>query len=407
MNTNDTTDVNLYDEVSRSNPTTIDMLKSRQLNSKHKIEVFISNPSVPNDLLHNTFINSDQKMWFVKCNHCGKWQLLNYDGMLGFKGNVCKEREQFVCQHCDEILDPQTIIDGKWVARYKERDISGFWIHQLMRPTHSLEEQKALVKELIYEEKKSKATFYNMFLGLPYAGTDVNVDSGLIKSNLTAPIKPKNFVVMGADIGSATGHHYVIGSGDTIFAMGRAKDWTAIRRLIKEHNVQMCVVDNMPENGAAKELQAEYPGIVWRGNYVANKTDNQIDFNEETGLVNISRNIVFDNIVNELNDDEIKFAFDQNDAMLDDFCQQWATMSKIAEIDRNGNPTFKWTAPDGAWDHFAHATMYWYIARHRMETMMPRYGITQPGDGPRDTVFGRDAEDFFAGENDQKSWLDL
>lgn len=402
------TDLNIYDEVSRSNPETIDMLKSRQLDSKFGWEWFISNPSVPNDLLHNTFIQSSQKHWAIKCQACSKHQILNYDGLYGYKGNINKETAQIHCQYCDFVIDPSQVINGQWVERFPGREIAGYWIHQLMRPTPTLEAQSKLVKDMIYEEKKNKSKFMNFYLGLPYSGSDVNIDRTLFMKNRVEPTRFKNYVCMGVDIGSATGHHYTIGSGDTIFKIGRAKDWAEIRQLMKEYEVQMCVVDNMPENGPAKEFQAEYPNMVWRGNYVANKSEQVIKYEEESGLVHIARNLVFDDMISSFSKGEYKFAFSEFDGMFDEYIDHWGTMSKIAEFDRWGNPTFKWEAPNGAWDHFAHSTLYYHIARHRLEELMPRFGITKSDDGEvyRDLLSSRDSEGFF-GTKEGKNWLDL
>lgn len=402
-----TTDLNVYDEVSRSNPITIDMLKSRQLNSKHKMEWFISNPSAPHDLLHRTFLNSDQKYWFIKCDHCNHWQLLNYDGFLGFEGNVNKELKQFCCQKCKDVLSPESIINGKWVARYDNRDISGYHIHQLMRPTHSYEEQQNLVKELIYEEEKNKQSFYNMFLGLPYSGSDITVDPTLFKKNVVLENPSNELVCMGVDIGASTGHHYVIGSGKTVFALGRAKDWKEIRLLMKKYKVQMCTVDQNPENGPAREFQAEYPNMVWRANYVSNKMEEIIRYAEEDGLVHVARNIVFDNIINDLAKSEWKFAFSENDSMFNDFIKQFCTLSKIAKFDAYGNPTFSWSAPDGAWDHFAHAFLYYTVAYDRLDKMLPKFGIKASDDEFVPEFSNPRNSHIFGNERKETNWLDL
>lgn len=403
-----TTDLNIYDEVSRSNPETISILKGRQLNSKYKHEIFISNPNVPNDLLHNTFLDSDQKHWAIKCQCCSKRQILNYDGLYGYKGNVNKETAQFHCQYCDGVLDPKTIIEGEWVARYQNRkDISGYWISQLMRPTHSLIEQQALVKEMLYEEKKSKATFMNMYLGMPYSGSEVQVDKALLMKNLTTPTKFKHYVTMGLDVGSATGHHFVIGSNGVVFKLGRAKDWKEVRKLINDYGVQILVCDNMPENGSAKELQAEYPNIVWRANYVGNKSEEQIRYDEETGLVNIARNLIFDNIVNDLNEGKYKFAFHRDDAEFNELCKHFGTLSKIAKFDSVGNPTFSWVAPEGAWDHYSHSFLYWTIAEHRLSELTPRFGIGKRDDGEFKTPIFEPRNMSHFDQNKPISWLDL
>lgn len=400
-----TTDLNIYDEVSRSNGETINMLKGRQLNSKYKWEWLISNPNVPNDLLHNFFLSSDQKHWTIKCSHCSKRQILNYDGMYGYNGNVCKEREQFVCQYCDEILNPKDIIMGEWVQRYKNRDISGYWISQLMRPTHSLEEQQALVKEMIYEEKKSAATFYNMFLGLPYSGSTVSVDEYLIKKNVCPRPKEKGIYFMGVDIGSATGHHVIVGDENgVVIEIGKAKDWQEIREYMDKYSVQMCIVDNNPERGPGVDFQQEYLGNVYRNNYVGNKAEELLKTDDATGLIHINRNIVMDNLINALDRGDYKFAYNENDKKLQLFCEQFSTLSKIPALDNQGNATFKWDSPNG-WDHYAHAFLYYTSALELFRLRMPQYGIFKAGFDNNKKNY--DAFDHFEEEENGSNWLEL
>lgn len=369
-------DLNILDEVSRSNPEMIDRLKSRLLNSPFKWEWFVSNPNVSEDLLDRKWKASDQKHWAIQCNHCGKRQILNYDGLHGYKGNVCKERKIFVCQYCDLELSVESRIDGEWVKRFKDRDfISGYWIHQLQR-------YDCDIQELLYEEKKNMHTFKNMYLGEPYNGSDVTVDASTIKANLVSKIKPNSGIVAGIDVGNATGHHMTFMHDNKVFALHKAADFEEIEELLIKYNVEQAVIDYMPEYEGAKKLQSHFPNMVLRCRYLPNKSskDAIINVDEQTGIVHVLKHIMFDNIIVGLARGDYKFAFNGNDKSLDEFCAHFSTLSKIPEIDGAGNPTYKWVAPDGSHDHYAHSFLYACVAQERLNSLKPVHGIYVPNE---------------------------
>jgi hypothetical protein len=405
-------DMNIYDEVSRSNPQMIDLFKSRLLNSEYGWEIWCSNPNVPEDLLDKKWKESDQKHWAIRCSHCGKRQILNYDGLEGgHKANVDKIRQCFVCQYCDRELAMQDRIDGEWVPKYKHRQndpyfISGYWIHQLMRHNCS-------VPELIAEEKKNLHTFNNMFLGRPYSGSSVSLNGELIKQHLDAPRHYDDDIVAGIDVGASQegsgGHHYIIASRNTIFAMGKARSFIELEEIMGRYGVQSAVIDYMPEYEGAKNFQSAFPNQVLRCRFLGNKTtkDQVINYEFEKGMVHVQKHIQFDNIVNDIAAGRYKFAFNSNDRLLEDFCRQCSTMSKIPELDSSGNPTYKWTAPENSADHFAMSLLYLSVAQDRLEMMKPINGYYNAEAGYNKEFVQPQDGDFFNGEKSQKSWLDL
>jgi hypothetical protein len=403
-----------YDEVSRSNPEMISRFNSRLLNSEYKHEMWISNPAVPDDLLHKKFKASDQKHWAIRCDHCGKRQILNYDGLPGgHKGNVCRERKIFVCQHCDMPLSVQSRIDGEWVAKYASRTskdpdyISGYWINQLMR--HNCD-----VYELVAKEKENMAMFMNFYLGLPYAGSDVTVDAETIRKFVVEPVRPTNNIVAGLDVGASQegsgGHHWIVASNGTIFAMGKAKDFNELGQVMNRFGVEQAVVDYMPEYEGAKNLQAMFPQQIMRCRFLPNRTTKPeiVNYEEDKGMVHVVKHLMFDNLVNDIANGRYKFALNENDPMLRDFCDQMSNMAKIAELDTAGNPIFKWEAPEGSHDHFAMAFLYMQVAQERLELLKPVNHLYNAEDSYESRYGLPQDDDVFNPKNDQpKSWLDL
>lgn len=321
--------------------------------------------------------------------------------MYGYKGNVCKERGIFVCQRCDQELRVEDRLDGEWVARFpsrleKEGGVSGYWLHQLLRHNCS-------VAELIHEEEKDKGAFMNMYLGLPYNGSDQTVTKDIILRNTVEPIILDRNVTMGVDIGYATGHHYVIGSDETVFKIGTAKDFDEIERLMEQYNVQQVVSDNGPENESVNKLCEKYPTKVMKNYYNQHMDKEEVNYNEEKQMIYSARHRIFDRLVRDLNSDKYKFALDNRDPSLHKFAEHFSTLSCVVELDKAGNPQLRWKAPEHAADHYAHSFLYWRLAVERLKFLTPNYKSYNP-DEIRGKVAAQNMEDFLKNFKDKEDY---
>jgi hypothetical protein len=367
------TDLNIFDEVERSNPDTVSKLSGRQLASKYKWEWYMSNPSVPDAPLDRIWKSKycDQKHWTIKPKCCNGEQILNYDGIYGFKGNVCKIRKKFVCQHCDSELTMEDRTQGRWVARYPERQkdpsyVSGYWLHYLMV-------EGCTVNELIRKEEEDKMNFYNFYLGLPYSGSDVKASKEVILANTIKPVTLDRNVCMGIDTGYGTGHHYTIGSDNVVFRIGTAKDFDEIDNLIAEYKVRQIVVDNGPETENANKLCERYPGMVLKSYYNSNMEKEEVKYDEERYMVYSSRHRLFDRYIREINQGAFKFAFDEKDPLINKYGDHFATLSCVVEPDKTGNMQLRWIAPSHSADHYSHSFLYWRLSVERLKYISPQY----------------------------------
>lgn len=383
------------------------MLKGRTLNSDYRWEWHVSNPTTSDDLLDRLWKSEycDQKLWHIKCSRCNHWQVLNYDGLYGFKGNVCKERQIFVCQRCDEPLRTEDRIDGAWVPTYESRQkkdgfISGYWMHQLLR-------HNCNVPELIYEEQKDMQTFMNMYMGMPYNGTDLTASSDVIKKNTIPPITLEDNVVMGLDTGYGTGHHYVIGSDNVVFKMGIAQDFDEVEALMAQYKVKVTIVDNGPETENANKLAEKYPGKVLKNYYNQHMHKEEVKYIEEESMVHSARHRLFDRYIRSINKDVYKFAYDPRDPIFNRFCDHFSSLSCVVELDKSGNPQIKWKAPtESTPDHFAHAFLYWRLAVERLKYLTPQYKAYNSDDLIEKRV-RQDMEAFFRTTTKDEDWYNL
>ncbi|KKK95756.1 hypothetical protein LCGC14_2669600, partial [marine sediment metagenome] len=151
-------DLNVYDEVDTSKQDIIEQYATRLQHSDLKLEWYFSHPSVPGNGVSRHWHKSDQRHWFIQCEHCRKWQYMNWPESFDL------EKREYICKSCKGVISDDVRRSGKWVKKYKDREMVGFWIPLFICPWISASE---IIK---YYEDKPADYFWNKVLGLPYVG---------------------------------------------------------------------------------------------------------------------------------------------------------------------------------------------------------------------------------------------
>ncbi|UPI12056.1 hypothetical protein [Bacillus phage SBSphiJ2] len=150
-----------------------------------------STPTVPDFGIHKAFVQSDQRVYMHRCDHCGYRQKLDYEkniecvdesGVDVLAKTVKDGTFRFICQKCGKTLDRW--YNGEWVAEYHERTADGggtrgYLITQMNAVFISADQLKR--KEL---EAKSKQHFYNYVLGFPFQDVALAVQDDDVYSNI-------------------------------------------------------------------------------------------------------------------------------------------------------------------------------------------------------------------------------
>lgn len=362
-----TADLRVHDEMDRSDQNTIEQYSSRTENSKYAGMWGFSNPTYPGVGTDGLYEESDQKMWFVKCRGCGHWQYLDWvkvDEVEG-KQDFClidPRGEIFVCSNCGKEITDTDRLRGEWVAKYPEREISGYWMSQLNYIQHRLSGVRGLLRK---ERTSSKQYFYNFVLGKPYRGTDEVVDRNVIVRNILPTLNSKKDVVMGVDQGIKK--HYVIGNAEGIFEIGVTKNWDVIEQKIRDYNIRVTVIDALPYPNFPKKLIKKYPGRVFMCYYMKDKDDGElVKFlkGKDRGVVKVQRTKYLDALVDKFTQEEKPINIIQKD--LEEFIKHWETLSRQEIEDNMGIIRGEWVSSNGN-DHFAHATLYQDVAMSKLE----------------------------------------
>lgn len=356
------------DEIDRSDLSVLEKMETRVggADSFGGIVKF-SNPSTPGIGIDREYEDSDRRVWHVTCPHCRKPQELTYED------NVDEARGIYACSTCQKEIPDWARASGEWIATNPEHPESGYHISQLMAPWVSAER--------VIRDRKTKEPdyFYNFTLGLAYADSDSVVDKSLILDNWTPDFKVKGDVYMGLDVGKVK--HYVIGTKDGVFRIGRFSDWSDFDELLKTYRVQVCVMDALPETTMSDAYRNSYPGVVWTCYYNKDRAKGEIarwGDKDDYGIVWADRSRLIGRTVMDFQRGEVLVGMRANEELrvfLDHICSirklrepQQRLLTKV-ESTLNVKPVdqYVWTTVS-ANDHFAHALGYWNLARTSAST---------------------------------------
>ena len=373
-----TSDLNIHDESDRSEKFIIEQYESRLATSPYKGRWIFSNPSAPNmpaDLLYQA---SDQKHWFIKHERCGHWQYLDWVKMSGTPLNrssihsyIDDTNGFFICPRCGKPITDENRKRGKWVKKYQNKAVSGYWVSHMMYSWLSVNQLLAT------ESEKSKDYFMNFVLGLPYVGSDVVVDATTIVNNIVLDSGRKwerGKVAMGVDNGDMK--HYVIGDTQGIFEVGKTKSWDDIELLIQKYQ-PVTVIDLNPYPAKPRELAQKYRRV-----YCSFYTDNTKDYvlvkwgdRDKKFMVYPDRNRVLDDMIGYIAEGGMKFF--RAKVYWEEYISHWESMYRAdmigtRKVDEVGSSQASTSVVRGVWqsstgeDHFCHATVYYYVALSKL-----------------------------------------
>lgn len=352
-------DVLINDEYDRSNIANMDVFESRLDFSEYKRKWIFSNPHVPGYGVDGLFQASKQMHWFIKCTHCNEWQFMKFPESIDFKKNI------FCCIKCKKEVTDEDRINGLWVAKYRNRDTTGYMLSQLFCVWHTAESIKNKY------QNQTRPVFYNFTLGLPYAGGDVVVKREHVARCLTSNLPPKDTMkVMGVDQGGK--FHLAVGSIKGLENMFTVDNWDDVAKSIKKYDPMVCIIDGLPETSQVKKLQEEFGStIVFPAFYVDKPADPQTyRFNRKatdkrTTAVYIDRFRSISDLMEKITKAQMLIYTHSNESYLDAFISHFESMYRTEVQNKQGQTYYAWRSSSQN-DHFVHAFNYMNVALQRV-----------------------------------------
>jgi hypothetical protein len=385
-----TADILIKDEFDRSNQPVLNAYKSRIKASAYGAEWEFSNPTFPSFGVDFTWQLSDQKHYFYWCPTCDHAAYITYEPESFDGGNthhVCKERREYVCGGCGEVLDRRNA-DKEWVPKWNDdKDgISGYWISQMMAPWIS-------ARELIRDEKLMLPdVFANFDLGRPYASNSNSLDPSNIIKNVqydengyVPKVTPGQMRTLGIDVGGTNDKphfHCVRGTEEGISEVIKLQGEDQLHNYMRMNNISVVVLDNAPYPEIGIRLMNAFPGKVYRCVFDYNDERKAIyETDYKTRIVNVHRTRIFDNVVDCYITGVRKVFIDGMTPILssldtESLCKHWKAQRKIGgngetaadreknkdlKLDKQGNVRPMWVN-DGP-DHFSLGDIYNRVAQ--------------------------------------------
>jgi len=368
-----TSDRNVYDEYDRSDFETIQTYHSRLEGETSKGEEwFISTPTLPDFGIDVKFEESDQKHWRFKCSRC------NYEQHLEWIKNTDKSRRYYFCQKCGRELRRSDIINGYWKARFPKREISGYWINQMMLPwVKPMDLWEYYTKAEQGVDGYSLEYFYNFKLGMPYADATKRIHESLFYKNITEEDVIQIDGYMGVDVQEHE-LYVVIGTNRVVYGIITLKDdeesskWTKLENIIKVFQPKTTVIDAGYKPQDVLHFAEKYPYKIYMNWYREGDKDAQMirrkknasfakgsEFQEEI-KVETSRNQVIDVLIQKLESGNIKFKFHPQNDRFQELIKHASTMYARQVETKGGKFKREW-ANTGQNDYL-HALVYWLVA---------------------------------------------
>jgi len=279
---------------------------------------------------------------------------------MKYPDNIDFQNETYVCARCHNPLSDETRRNGRWVIKYRDRKVSGYWLSQLIVPWIP-------AAEIIKKSQKDASIFHNFCLGLPYVSKDQSISREVIVRCINPTTNPRTSVVMGIDNGIVK--TVVIGNVHGIFKVYETESWEEIEGdLVKYRATAVC--DLNPYPNPPRKLAQRYPGRFFTNSFVQDQKDLKVikwGKSDRQGTVVSDRTKIIDLVVAELGQQEIVFNLTLSD--LEQFIYDWGQLFRTVETNNQGIQKAVWRTIEGRRDHFAFATVYWRIALEKMFAM--------------------------------------
>jgi hypothetical protein len=357
-------DLIVFDELDEAPQNAVDMATERMAHSEFKEILKLSNPTLPDYGIDKAFQQTDQRYWLLKCEKCGEYTCLEDtfpDCLLTVRG----ARVIRACIKCQGELNPSS---GHWVAKKPSiSDKRGYHYSQLF--SHFVDPADILHQ---FRTTNNLTDFYNLKIGVAYVEAENRLsvqevlalcgNEGVI-SNDPGPC------FMGVDQGKDL--HVVIGKKHQIKAgqivhIAVYKDWEELGCLMRNFNVQRCVVDALPETRNARAFAERHRGKVYlsyynehqKGHYAWNERELIVSCNRTESL-DASHKEVMDRAIVLPKQCEIVLAFADH---------LHNVAKKLQEDEETGSKRYIYVKL-GA-DHFRHAFNYEAMARQSSPALM-------------------------------------
>lgn len=363
-------DAVINDEIDLSDPNHLSVMPHRMDDSPWKLIFNYSTPTVKGYGIDALYAKSCQFEWMIKCPHCGKHQVLDWNSNIRVEGmKLGPDEVNYVCRSCDKILHTSDFLSGEWVAHQPDliNFHKGYHLSQMMffdpfeLYLHSV------------DPNSSKQEFFRKRLGVPYSSAAQELGYDWLMNNLIVgennKLKKGRYYI-GADQGNTISIVIIRvfnGKYEIVFADEFEENgFDLFQKYSKDYGVSGGVLDADPNRNTAATISRKTNGQIKIADYHTRTRDMfkvSSSKDDKAKHVTIRRSQTFDYVADMLNEKEIFIA--EKDA------PRWARLlfthvgNLRRDVEENKTPlgidqkvTWRSVGPD----HLAHALLYAVVA---------------------------------------------
>jgi phage terminase large subunit GpA len=379
-------DMLVFDELDEVTEESEKLADKRLQHSTLKWRIKLSTPTFEGYGIDRDWQKSDQRYWNLICKTCGTWNILEKqfpDCWL----RVDENRVIIICRKCKGQLDPSY---GKWKAEAPSvTRIRGYHLCALYSKLADLSEF-----EYDYQEGRQLPEFFRSVLGIPYIDTNMRLTRSQVEACCgDYESYPEPHTYMGVDQ-KGRELHVVIRKPDKlsgrqkVLYIGTVTHFNDLSPLMGRFDVDLAVIDGLPNQHSAREWAQKHPGRVYlcyysvnqKGDYIWKDPDRNAPQEDREWSVTVNRTEALDAMYEEITRRELLLP--KLGPAVKDFAEHVTNLARVHETDDDGN-ILRATYKRLGTDHYAHAASYAVVAQTRFggptlaKTVLPRSAITR------------------------------
>jgi len=385
-------DMLFVEEVDECDKQNVEYALDRLRASKFQFRRYLGNPKLRGRGINGFFQMSDQREWFVPCLECGNFHELDWfetvvKAVYDESGEVvdyllrdeiwepgCRRDIKIICPDCGGELE-RASIRGEWRPKNPKSQIEGYHISMLCNPINSVSGMWDRFQKGLTDPGKMQQ-FFNSDLGLPYSAMGSRVTTevldGCVEDGFSLQIQPDCAHVrgnssdgpctMGVDVGGVLDvqiSQLVERNNRKKLFFGKVRTIDELVNLCELYNVEVAVMDSMPEATLAQDFQELAPCDVWLCRYRNEGTDRRRTYDTRDRIINIDRTEALDRSFAKLRAHRTILPENYELVLGGAFLREMCNPVREVVEDTKGNAKYEWKK---CVDHQRHADTYDLLA---------------------------------------------
>lgn len=355
-------DLLYHDEIDRSRPDILSLYIARVAASRYGLRIVTSTPTLPRYGIAACWEDSSRTQWLVRCPVCGHEAPLTWPESIA----IDAADPHYICAHGHE-LTRETIRAGRWVDGRTETQPEWRAYHFNRMLMDQWPAARIVEVEQSADYQDYPELFFNDVLGLPKASGDLALNQETMAQALVGfpPAARADRSFAGCDQSPKPDNHRVMigvvdAEGCTAYVHLEVCGWDRLAELMTLFNVEVLVVDALPETSKARELRDAFPGRVYLAYYpnqavLKRANEDNIVLNRRDGQVDLDRTATLDQSARRLRMGQDFFCA-MPAALRTQVVTEMTNMVRGTEKDDHGQPRSFWAATGP--DHWRHAHNY-------------------------------------------------